>query len=317
MGHNYDYFTIKTIYVLINMICMIVMYKYGQKIAATKSNKVAWQFAAVIIAVYSVCLGLRFGRDIDYNALYYFYNDIGKDITSTNYEPSFKIICWSLYNLGVPFSGFIWFCSIMMVSSFLHLCINHYKELAPLACLIFMWEAHDMENLIRFFLGFSFLLFSISFYKSSKYKKAVILALIACTTHVGMIITTGVVFLLSFLKKAIAPPIVIFSLLIISIFFAKVQIMEGLSPYLSFLSFNERTTAYVDSYENIVSGNFSSVGSLEKDFSLRTAIVLLLKYGLPIFIVPKLLKNKVVSALECNLFFIGIIQVSHVENLLR
>lgn len=307
MGHDYNPFIIRAIYIFINLINIFVMYHYGTKIARSSNKKNIFHYALIIVAVYSVCMGLRFGREIDYNHLFEHYNDIGKDFSSNNNEWFFKSICWLLYHIGVPFSGFVWLCSIMMISSFLHLCINHYKEYAPLAFLIFLWEAHDVELLIRYYLAFSILLFALSYYKSHKYKKAAILAFLACSTHVGMIIPLSFIIGFSFIKKNFAPPIVILSLLVFSLFFAQTQIMEVFAPYINFLGFNEKTAAYVDSYTDIVEGNFSAAGSLAREFSWRYAIVILLKWGLPIFLIPRLIKEEKISALECNMFYVGII----------
>lgn len=307
MGHNYDLFTIKTIYIIINLLCMLVTFMYGKKIAKAKSKKAAWQFGFFIIVAYSVCIGLRFGRDIDYNNLYYSYQDIGKDFIKSDYEIVFKIICWTLYQIGIPYSGFIWLCSIMMVTSFLHLCIHHYREYAPLAGLIFIWESHDVELLIRFYLAFSFLLFALSYFKSKKYKASIILSIMACMTHIGMIPLVGVMVAMSFLKGLFAPPVIIMLLFLGSTFLARVEMLQTIAPYLNILAFNDKSANYVDSYEDIVSGNFSAAGSLEKEFSLISFLVILAKWSLPVFLAPRLIKEGKLSALEANLFMIGII----------
>lgn len=307
MGHNYDLFTVKSIYVIINVLCMLVTLFYGQKIAKAKSNKMAWKFGFIIIAAYSICVGLRFGRDIDYNNLFFVYKDIGKDFINSEYEIVFRIIIWTLSTNGVPFSFFIWLCSIMMVSSFLHLCINHYKEYAPLASLIFIWESHDVELIIRFYLAFSFLLFALSYFKSKDYKKAIVLSGLACMTHIGMIPLLVVMVALSFLNGVFAPPFVIMSLLVVSSFLARVEMLQTLAPYLNILAFNEKSAYYVDIYEDLVAGNFSSVGSLEKEFSLVSTLGFLFKWTLPVILAPRLIKEGKLSPLEANLFFIGII----------
>ena len=48
-------------------------------------------------------MGLRFGREIDYNLYYERYNEIGQDITKSTYEPVFNVICWSLNQVGIPY----------------------------------------------------------------------------------------------------------------------------------------------------------------------------------------------------------------------
>lgn len=284
---------------------MIIMWKFGLKIAKTESKDICWKYAFWIIAAYGVCMGLRFGRDIDYNILYDHYYSIGENFTNpiVAYEPFFKCICWTLCKLSIPYSGFILLCALLMMSSIVHICINHYRELTPWIVIISLFEVHNAELLIRYFLAFSFLIFALSYYKSNKFKTALFFCVSACLTHTGMVPIVVVSIGLLFYNKLILSPIIVVALMFFSLFFANVDILTYLTPIVNMFGINDKAVSYISSFENMISGD-TKLGLLGGN-SFIGSIAIMIKFSMPILLSKELIRSGYLKPFECNMFYIG------------
>lgn len=93
---NYNLFTVKLVFIIVNFVCLFIMWKYSNRLAKSNNGTVCRQSALMVILAYSFNMGLRFGREIDYNIYFDRYNGIGEHFAYYDYEIGFKCICWFL-----------------------------------------------------------------------------------------------------------------------------------------------------------------------------------------------------------------------------
>lgn len=96
---------INLIYTSLKLLEFAIFLLFGYIIS--KSPKHYWKYAIFPIAVFAIVEGLRFGREIDYNEYYFRYINIGQNFNSEDYEFIFKLICYTCYNIGIPYYLFI------------------------------------------------------------------------------------------------------------------------------------------------------------------------------------------------------------------
>lgn len=298
-------FQIKFIYILLNFINILIFWYIGKKLQKTQDNQKYWQLALWCIISYAVVMGLRFGHMIDYNVYYERYVGIGRNFFKYDYDISFKAICWLLYNIGVSYSGFICLCSITLISSTLFL-LKNYPRYQPWALLLFLWETHNAENFIRWFLAFSFFLYFIGYLQSKKIKLSLIFAALSVTTHIGTIILITAVFALVFIKKQIIPTWIAEILFILSLFYGSVNLLSYLTPYIQFLGMDAKSAQYAANFDNMIAGEYGNVG-IRDALSFTNNLRIILAYSIPILTIPHLLKKSLIKPIEANLFIIGII----------
>lgn len=296
---------LRFIYILLNAINFLCFFFIGKKIARTNNDKVYWRFAVWIVFSYAIVMGLRFGRMIDYNVYFDRYVSIGRNIDSLDYELTFRTICWFLYNIGIPYQGFICFCSVVIIFSVLYL-LKDYRKYAPLALLLFLWEGQNVENFIRWFLGFSFYLLFVSTYINEKYKHALLFSLLAVTIHFGLFLMIGVTLVLSIVKKQIMKSWLVEVLFLCSLMFGTVQMFGFLSQYIAMFGIDEKSTLYANQFQDIITGEFGLVG-MQDSLSFSNIIRKIFAYSFPIFLIPKLLKKELIHPVIANLFIVGVI----------
>lgn len=104
-----DVFFIRFVYIFLNVVNIFVFIFVGNRLQHCKTNKTYWKNAFWIILSYSILMGLRFGRLIDYNIYFERYQDIGKNFIDSEYEFTFKVLCWCFYKLGLSYKVFIFY----------------------------------------------------------------------------------------------------------------------------------------------------------------------------------------------------------------
>ena len=150
---------------------MYVLYINGKKIKALPEGirlKKYLKTAMPSIIIYTLNEGLRFGRGIDYNiyAKDFVYNTGNQYFE--NGDLGFRYIGMLLQSLGMPFQAFVLLMSFILILSVL-IFIRNFKECAPFALPLFLLLFYTAtENLMRWFLGFSFILIGFSFIVQEK-----------------------------------------------------------------------------------------------------------------------------------------------------
>ena len=303
MIYGCDEAVVRLVYILLNIGMLAAMIYFGKKIEKNRISKY-WQYATGIIIAYSVTMGLRFGRMIDYNIYYSRFERIGQNFSSLNYELFFRSICWAFYNIGVPYWVFVFLCSTALISSLMFLA-KDYKNYIPLVCILFIWETHNAENFIRWYLAFSFFIYAFVFFKRGKYKQAVLFSALASLTHIGSLLLISTTLAINLRKKELLPKFVALGLFTASVLVGNTGLLNFLVPYTHFLGFDERSSFYVDQFSDIVQGEFGLVGFM--NVSLSNKIRVLLAYSIPLLMLGRMIKEKLVSALDGNLFLVGAI----------
>lgn len=306
--YNLHITSIRFVFIALNFIGLFITWHYSKKIKRSNDIKLRWKYAVPIILSYAVTMGLRFGRMVDYNVYYDRYVSLAKDLDSYDYEFVFETICWVLGNLGIPYWFFICLCSVLVMFAFLHVVVNNYWKYAPLTCVLFFWEAHNVELLIRYYLAFSFILLAFSFYKLNKLGKSIIFCILGIGTHIGMIVFLFPAFLLIFYKKCLFPPIVVAVLFIAGLIVGDIRSISFLSSYITVLDIlgEERVSFYTSGFNDLINGELGYVGF--KPIAILSTIVRnVMQYLFPILLAPLLVKKKMLGYIEVNLFYIGVI----------
>lgn len=284
---------------------LLVMWKVGCKLKYCKTDWDYWKNAIWIMLSYSIVMGLRFGRMIDYNVYYERYVSLGRHFGYLDYEFLFNSVCWLMYQAGISYQGFIWFLSVLLMGAVLFL-VKDYKNYAPYICILFLWEAHNAELFIRWYMAFAFFIIAFVQYKHKSYKSAILFSTLAVTSHIGALLVVASVFGLSFIKKQLIPSMLVEILFVVSLIYGSVGLLEFLNPYISILGIDDRSAHYAESFNKIINGEYGIVGFTQTR-SWTNFVRIILSYSFPIFFIPVLLKKNILTQLEANIFIVGVI----------
>ena len=298
------YSHVKIVYAIIWVLNIVVMLYSGVKMSKTKTDKAYWNCALPAIIMYMVFMGLRFGRLIDYNLYANTYAKIGLDFASDDHELLFKIICYAMNMVGLPYQAFILFCSFMIIFTALYF-LKEYRPAMPYMLLAFLLEASMVENFVRWYLAVSFLLMYLYYLRRGK-KVCFIFAVAAVMVHVGMLFLVFAFFFINKVKIVPFPPIVWQGLLIASEFFGSRMIFAFLAPYVGLLGIDERSAGYADQFVDIINGDFGGMGVISRR-SIFTSIRITLGYSFPIYMISYLVKEKIIRPIDANSYLIGIV----------
>lgn len=153
------------------------------------------------ILAYTLNEGLRFGRDIDYNEYWRTYERISIGYDS-NRDMVFVNLCKFLSEIGVPFQGFIILCSFMFIFGAM-LMLRNYLKILPWSLPLFsLLSLLEVECLIRWFLGFSFIMIGMDYLLKHKTKHFFAISLIGPFFHIGLL---PIPFLFYFVYRAKGP----------------------------------------------------------------------------------------------------------------
>lgn len=294
----------KIVYVLLSFLNIALMSLGAFNMAKSKATKNYWKYALLPIISYTLYMGLRFGRQVDFNVYESRYYNIGIDPSLEDYEPLFEWICYAFNCVQLPYQFFILFCSFILVFS-LFFFLKDYRSAMPYMICLFLWESYYAENYIRWYLGIAFFLLYI-YYLRRNDKIFVLYAIAAISTHIGMIIMIGATLIISKIKFVPFPSYVWQILLILSVFVGSTQILSYLSAYVMILAVDERSAAYASQFIDIIEGDFGYIG-FRSNNGLSTHIRIILAYSFPIYMIKDLIKEKVIKFLDANCYLIGIV----------
>ena len=194
------------IYDILLFLMLYVLYRSGKEISETGKIRSRAGFAAIL--VYTLNEGLRYGRGIDYNLYGMSYEQL-ENTGESNWDISFQFIARALISLDIPWQGYVLIMSFVFIVSLL-IFLNNYKELLPYALPLFaLFSTGAVENMVRWYMGFSFILIGLSYLireENKNIKKFCIYSAIACTFHFALFLLPLLFYALSFLKKAVMPP---------------------------------------------------------------------------------------------------------------
>lgn len=300
---------IKIIFVFLKVIELIVFIVSGYILWKLKSNKKYWKIAIYPIVTYAIVEGLRFGRLIDWNQYYLRYNEIGNNINSLDYEPLFKGILYISYNLGIPY--YIFIC---LQTTFLIICIfiliKKYKNAIIFIVPLILFETSSNEQLIRWYLGFSFILLSINELTNKNKIKTYFFLYCATLIHIGFWIFFPFIFFSKVFNKRTIPPFISISLFFATSFLLNLSDMLFISTITESivsanLGLNEKVTSYLHASERLMSGEWGYVGIM--DINLSGKIRYFLAYAPTILFAKRYCSNYSYGIFFYNLFVIGAI----------
>ena len=301
---------IKLTFILLNGICFLTFLFGGRLLSRAKNEQEYFRNGFLLILIYAIVHGLRFGRDIDWNLYYLRYKSIGESLNNEDYEPLFSFICHSLYNLEVPYHVFIFLQCAFLMFTILVLLRNYRKYIVfiipPLLMLI---EAND--NFIRWYLALSFFFLSLDAYFHKKWKYVALWMLVACMIHVGAILFMPFLIAMNMLDKWLFPPRFAVILLVLSTFAVSLTSLSFLTQISNLLlssgivGNNMRVESYLMHTEDIINGDFGRIGYMDR--LLSTNIKMLLSFVPAIWFAPKYIKQLCYGHFVYNLFLFGAI----------
>lgn len=298
---------IQFVYIFFKIIELTVFIVFGKKMSKTGVRKEYWKLSVVPILTYSLIEGLRFGRKIDWNVYYFRYEQLGQNVNFLdNYEPLFRYICYVLYQLGVPYPGFIFLqCLFFIICAFV--VVENFKERCRWIIPLILVCATGNEMFIRWFLSFSFVLLSFNSFIKRKYIYTVIWFVCAFACHSGIIVFALFFILYKFLNSCTLPPVVAVALLFVTTFVMSLNNLMFITQITSFLSpilgDSFSRSSYLDATENILSGTWGHVGVMEQSKAFYYRVFLM--YAPVIYWGRDLMRNYKMGYFIYNIFVIG------------
>lgn len=163
----------------------------------SQSNKSYRLCSIIVVIVYALIEGLRWGRGADF---FNYFQEISGFSERTDSELIYGLIIGFWKGLALPFWTFFVFCSGFFIASFLSL-LRHFPKTAIWTLPIFFVLTLDgSENLVRQYLGLSFFMLGYSAYLDNQRTKAYILMGITPLIHQSGIFIIGIFILFSKLK---------------------------------------------------------------------------------------------------------------------
>ncbi|MBQ0028903.1 MAG: EpsG family protein [Bacteroidales bacterium] len=262
-------FSVSIVYIILSILMVIGLYYGGKSISKGK-------FGVIAIIIFTLNYGLRFGRGVDYNIYFYIWQDIlnGEEI---NREILFLAFVKFMDVLGLPFQSLIIFQSFILVLSFSFI-LSHFKKYAKYAMMVIPFLIPILENLIRQYIGFAFVLIGLYYYMNKKWIYFSIFSVIAVLFHNVMVVYVVLLVAFSLIKRTLKPRVSIFLYLL----FYLVGNLGMISYLVSFINF-EVLPAHFAFYGNYVEEYFIEGGFGGRKVFVSTAIsalyLLMMFYG--------------------------------------
>lgn len=310
--HNLILFIFRFLLVLITFI-------NGSILSQKKTSKLKfWDFLPTIIA-YTLYAGLRWGRGTDYNGYYWTYYEIIKG--NVDYEPIFNYIIKFFGFLKLEWIHFVPFMSFLLISSccFFMKCSKQYLLFLLPICVL---NLDFSENLMRWYMGFSFILFGLHFLIfKGKVFYFLLFSILGILVHYALIIICILFYLIWKIKKGktLHPIVTITIILILYIFFSREymgffsEIIKSMSLASKFASYQENAEAWLTGTANEDIGTKMSLTNLASSFYFIIAgYYTLQKY-------PRIRENHIYTTLYNIAIFSQIIQPlsSQIELIMR
>lgn len=265
-------------YILFHLLLAIILIYYGKQISCKSTNSY-WKLSLIPILAFTIEEGLRWGRNIDWCVYYYVYNDYLQGFSS-NHEILFQAI-WKLYAfLNLPYPIIIASCSCLLIFAIFYFA-KTYKSVSYILIPFIVFNcAGTATNLIRWYMGFSFLLIAIRLYQEEKRTLAILLTTCSVCTHIGLIIAVPIFYVLLTYNKILFKP---FAAIVISILLSVLfdpSIMGKFSFIFDFFKGFDR----LDTYANDATGWLTGEGQNADSERRSTSALLIANIPLWVYI---------------------------------
>lgn len=299
---------IKATYIILKICQILGMFLISFWAAKSKTDKIYWKRAVVLIIIWSIVDGLRFGRDQDYNSYYPRFIVMSEGRNPEDYEILFYFICRLFGTFGLPYWTFILTGSTLLITSCLCL-FKEYKAYLPFIVLLMFWDLGQYDNLIRYYWAFPFFAFSI--YYGIRNKKLLSIVLIICATqiHNGYYLVLPFVLVYEYLNKSTLSPYVSGSIYVVVLFLGNIGLLQVIADYAYLLNFlgSSKVSDYASIADSVVSGEFGYNAGQSIDGNIVTSIRLLMAYLPGIIWGKKTIESYKGGIFVYNIFVIGAI----------
>lgn len=242
---------------------LIALWQAGKGLQ--KSYRILSVSGLSALAVYTLNEGLRFGRGIDYNIYWQTYEQMEQGWV-VDKDSLFVALSKLLIYLGIPYQGEIMLMSFVYILSLLFF-LRHFKDTAPLTIPLFvLFSLLQVENMVRWYLGFSFILIGLSFLLDRKQPHRIrwyiFFSIVASLFHFGLSVIPILYYLISLRKTPLLTPILTLAL------FYGIYILFEVDFMLNFVDIVETygqlytfTESYASNAEYWLTSGFAGLGS--------------------------------------------------------
>lgn len=244
--------TIRLIYVFLLSLMLFVLYRAGKSLQVR--HKI-WSSAGIAaIITYTLNEGLRFGRGIDCVYGMVGYNDITLGYESKVYIGYYYLEYFLGSKLELSYQYLILILSFMFILGTLFL-MKNYKEVLPIALPLFVLvSCSTVENLMKWWLAFSFVMiglyYQISSGKKQPHPKFLFWSAISLLFHPATLPIPIIFYLLYRKDKPLMKPLWAIAFFFIVSFFFQSSFMQQFVDLVNSLStLSERFSGYGDNAE--------------------------------------------------------------------
>lgn len=285
-----------TVFLFLRLSLIICFFFYGLQIS--KGQKY-WVYMIPCILFFSLNEGLRFGRGADYNGYFFKYPDILSGRADQANEFLFQLFCKFNDFLGLPYQGLIFLMSLVLAIS-AAIFLKDHKKIIGFALPLFYLFSIEAENLMRWFLGFSFIFIGISYLNKGKYIPFLSLGFIACLFHNGLAMVIPIFLGVYFIKRPILYPLLAIGIYLGLYFLFSTEYMKGIASVISKLSVSDQYANYTENAEDWLTGtaNYEAKG-INIGVALTDILTICIGFNI-IKYIPKL-------TYYFNLYLIGVV----------
>lgn len=190
-GNPFLYWTLKSL-------LLIILFYVGYQISFKDKEGVNyWRNCAIAIVAYSLEIGLRWNRSYDYP---HYYQDLTGRLY-TDYSDILYLWWIDIFKASsLPFWVAFIFYSFILIFGFC-LVMKHYRQYAYLALPLLMLIPGEMvENHIRQFFAFAFILIGYYYLLEKKYSYNILFFLIAIGIHNGIAFAAVFIYFVEFTR---------------------------------------------------------------------------------------------------------------------
>lgn len=249
---------IPIIYSILLLFMLFILNRAGMQIK--KANNIIVPTVVLAIAVYTLNEGLRFGRGIDYN-IYGMNYEVLERGGDTRWDFVFKVIAQGLIALGIPWQGYVILMSFVFIVATV-LLLKEYKDVLPFALPLFvLFSISATENMVRWYLGFSFIMIGLAFLLGDGKKRKsyfFFFCVFACTFHLALAPIPIILYLVTLWKSPFLKPLYVLTLYFVIAFSFQTEFMLQFVEFANMLSMvSERFEHYGNKAEYWLTGGFA------------------------------------------------------------
>lgn len=265
----------------------------------TSKGRKYWPYMIPCILLFALNEGLRFGRGTDYNGYFFKYREILLDRADQANEFLFQAFCKFNDNLGLPYQGVVFLMSLLLVLSAVIFLKDHKKVIGFSLPLFYLFSI-EAENLMRWFLGFSFIFVGISYLNKAKYVPFFLLGFIGCLFHNGLFLVIPIFYFIYFIKRPILYPVIAIGIYLGLFFLFSTEYMKSIASIISKVSISGQFEGYADNAEDWLTGtaNYEAEG-INIGIALTDILTIYIGYNIVKFI-PRL-------TYYYNIYLIGVV----------